>query len=96
MDVRELLAALTVAKKNAKLNDVSVKFIKSDLFENVNDKYDMIVSNPPYIRKADLKELQKEVKQEPKKALDGGEDGLVFYDRILFSHGLYKTCQRYE
>lgn len=75
--------ALTVAKKNAKLNEVDVKFIKSDLFENVEDKYDMIVSNPPYIRKADLKELQKEVKQEPKKALDGGEDGLIFYDRIL-------------
>ena len=75
--------ALTVAKKNAKLNEVDVKFIKSDLFENVADKYDMIVSNPPYIRKDDLKALQKEVKKEPKKALDGGESGLVFYDKIL-------------
>jgi release factor glutamine methyltransferase len=75
--------ALTVAKKNAKLNEVNIKFIKSDLFENVEDKYDMIVSNPPYIRKSDMEKLQKEVKQEPKKALEGGEDGLVFYDRIL-------------
>lgn len=81
--------ALTVAKKNAKLNEVDVKFIKSDLFENVTDKYDMIVSNPPYIRKEDMKTLQKEVKREPKKALDGGENGLDFYDKILLEAKKY-------
>ncbi len=83
--------ALTVAKKNAKLNEVDVKFIKSDLFDNVEEKYDMIVSNPPYIRKADMLMLQKEVKKEPKKALDGGDDGLVFYDRILYYAKKYLT-----
>ena len=61
----------------------NVKFIKSDLFENIQDKYEMIVSNPPYIRSAEIKNLQKEVLKEPKRALDGGESGLDFYDQIL-------------
>lgn len=74
---------LGVAKKNAELNGTKVNFIKSDLFENINEKYDMIVSNPPYIRTSDIKSLQKEVLKEPKRALDGGEDGLYFYDKIL-------------
>ena len=74
--------ALEVARKNAKLNDVNVEFIESDLFEKVNDKYDLIVSNPPYIRKSDIDELQIEVQNEPKLALDGGEDGLDFYKKI--------------
>lgn len=75
--------ALTVAKKNASLNDTTVGFIKSDLFENVTDKYDMIVSNPPYIKTSDLKKLQVEVRSEPKKALDGGKTGLDFYKKII-------------
>ena len=75
--------ALSVAKKNAKLNDVNVNFIHSDLFESINEKYDLIISNPPYIRKSDIKNLQLEVKKEPMRALDGGESGLDFYERII-------------
>ena len=74
--------AIEVARNNAILNGVDVNFICSDLFENVCDKYDMIVSNPPYIRSVDIEELQSEVKHEPMKALDGGKDGLYFYNQI--------------
>ena len=76
---------LNVAKKNAKNNEVENKitFIESNLFENiVNEKYDIIVSNPPYIKKDVIKTLNKEVQKEPKIALNGGEDGLDFY-RII-------------
>ena len=77
--------SLDVAKTNAKNNEIENKitFIESNLFENiVNEKYDIIVSNPPYIRKDVIKTLTKEVQKEPKIALDGGEDGLDFY-RII-------------
>ena len=82
---------LSVAKKNAVLNEANVNFIKSDLFENIEDKYEMIVSNPPYIRSADMKTLQKEVLKEPKRALDGGESGLDFYEKILKEAKEYLT-----
>ena len=75
--------ALCVAKKNAAMNEDTANFIHSDLFEDITKKYDMIVSNPPYIRKSELKTLQIEVKKEPKRALDGGESGLEFYERII-------------
>ncbi len=74
--------ALTIAKVNAKKNGVAVNFIKSNLFEEVEEKYDVIVSNPPYIRTEDLDTLQIEVKNEPLKALDGGKTGLYFYQKI--------------
>lgn len=74
--------ALKVAKENSILNRVPVNFINSNLFENVIKKYDVIVSNPPYIKSKDIKSLQAEVKKEPIMALDGGEDGLSFYKEI--------------
>lgn len=76
--------ALQVAKENARLNDVDIEFIKSDLFCEINDrKFDIIVSNPPYIKSEDIKLLDSEVRDfEPKIALDGGKSGLDFYKVI--------------
>lgn len=74
--------ALEVAEENAKHNNVHIEFVKSDLFENVHRKYDLIVSNPPYISSNDMKELQKEVQKEPHIALDGGKSGVIFYEKI--------------
>ena len=75
--------ALEAARANAERYNAGCTFIKSDLFENVTDKYDMIISNPPYIRTADIQTLDTEVKDhEPVSALDGGADGLEFYRRI--------------
>src|SRR5699024_7139586 len=76
--------ALDVANKNAQKLNTEVKFLKSDLFENIGkNKFDIIVSNPPYIKKEEIKKLSKEVQKEPEIALDGGYDGLDFYRRIL-------------
>lgn len=77
--------ALKVAQKNAKTNEVldKCKFIKSNMFENIEEKYDVIVSNPPYIKSKIIKTLEKEVQNEPLIALDGGEDGLDFYKIII-------------
>lgn len=81
--------ALKVAEENARLNRCkSVKFEKSDLFSSFKGKlgrkkFDMIISNPPYIESGVIPTLQREVKDhEPMLALDGGEDGLDFYRRI--------------
>ena len=80
-DVSE--GALALAKENAELNGAAVKFVKSDLFARVRGRYDIIVSNPPYIPSKDIDGLQREVKDfEPRLALDGGADGLDYYRRI--------------
>lgn len=84
--------ALEVAKINAENNDASdrIEFINSDLLDKMKGmKFDIIVSNPPYIRTSVIKELDLEVQREPIIALDGGKDGLNFYRRIVedsYSH----------
>ena len=70
----------------------SLKFIESDLFENVEGTFDMIVSNPPYIPTSVMETLMPEVRDhEPRIALDGSEDGLTFYRRITQECGKYLT-----
>lgn len=78
-------SALLTAQANAKKHDVKVEFIQSNLFENLKKrkKFDIIVSNPPYIRTMDIAKLDVNVKEyDPLLALDGGEDGLEFYRKI--------------
>ncbi len=76
--------AINVAKENAKRNNIVATFEKSDLFENVTETFDMIVSNPPYIPTDVIGGLMPEVAvYEPIQALDGMEDGLHFYRRIV-------------
>ncbi len=89
--------ALEVAKENADIllsdrTDVDVTFIKSDLFNELNkeNRFDVIVSNPPYIQTEVIKTLDSEVKDhDPIIALDGGGDGLDFYRRIIDNAGDY-------
>ncbi len=71
--------ALAVAAENVAANEADVTLIESDAFANVEGEYDVIISNPPYVRTADIPNLEKELSFEPKIALDGGDDGLVFY-----------------
>lgn len=76
--------ALKVARENNSRLGTDARFIKSDLFEFVAGKYDMIVSNPPYIRTEEINRLDEEVKlHDPWIALDGKEDGLYFYRLIV-------------
>ena len=75
--------ALAIAKHNAKKLDAEIEFIKSNMFEAVENKFDLIISNPPYIDTQEIAELDVEVKEhDPKLALDGGEFGLKFYNII--------------
>lgn len=78
------LEALEVAKRNARELEISAKWLHSDLFEQVEGNYDVVVSNPPYIRTSVIEELMEEVRlYEPRMALDGKEDGLYFYRKII-------------
>jgi release factor glutamine methyltransferase len=75
--------AIAIATKNAYKHNVDVEFIHSDLFQRINGVYDIIVSNPPYIPSGEIDHLMPEVRDhEPLVALDGEEDGLIFYRRI--------------
>ena len=76
--------ALEVAKYNNGKNNTNVRFIESNLFKNIQEqKFNIIVSNPPYIRSNVINNLPKQVQNEPHLALDGGEDGLKFYKKII-------------
>ena len=76
--------ALKVAKENDSRLQTNAMFIQSDLFEHITEKFDMIVSNPPYIRTEEISRLEDEVKlHDPWIALDGKEDGLYFYRLIV-------------
>lgn len=77
--------ALEVAKENARRLAVqNVCIIQSDLFSEITERYDMIVSNPPYIPTEEIAKLQEEVRLfDPMIALDGKEDGLYFYRKII-------------
>jgi release factor glutamine methyltransferase len=76
--------ALALTEKNKKKLNADVAVVKTDLFENINGKYDMILSNPPYIRSGDVKTIMRDVQlYEPKLALDGHADGLYFYRHII-------------
>lgn len=75
--------ALELAAENAAQNKADITFVKSNMFGNVTENYDVIVSNPPYIPTQDINGLEKSVKDyEPKLALDGGADGLDYYKII--------------
>ena len=86
--------AIEIANKNAITNKVFDKcqFILSNMFENINEKFDIIVSNPPYIKTKVIASLDKEVQNEPMLALDGGEDGLRFYK--IIAENAYKYLNK--
>ncbi len=82
--------ALAVAKENAAENGAEVLFVQSDLFTRLRGRFDIIVTNPPYIPSAEIEQLQREVQEyEPRLALDGGADGLDFYRRIAMECNKY-------
>lgn len=84
--------ALEVAEKNAAALGVKASFVQSDLFEELTEAYDVIVSNPPYIRTEEIRGLMPEVRDhEPRMALDGAADGLYFYREITAKAGEHLT-----
>lgn len=81
--------ALDVAKINSDKLNVNCNLVQSNMFENINKKFDLIVSNPPYIKTDVIECLEDNVKNEPKLALDGGKDGLDFYKIISKNYKKY-------
>lgn len=85
-------AALAVAQENAQRLGGECRFVRTDLFENIDGRYDVIVSNPPYIATEEIETLMPEVRDhEPRMALDGKEDGLFFYREIIAASRQYLT-----
>lgn len=74
--------ALNIAKENARFNKTEIEFVESDLFANITEKFDIIISNPPYIMTDLILKLEKEISHEPMLALDGGVDGMDIYSGI--------------
>lgn len=86
---------LQVAAENAQKFHANVHVFESDLFSNVTGKYDLIISNPPYITGEEMETLDRNVQYEPKNALFGGKDGLDFYRRIIAQAGDFLTIDGY-
>lgn len=93
--------ALEIARKN--LAGLGVSVVKSDMFENIEGKFDIIVSNPPYVRTGDIDGLAPQVTAQPRIALDGGDDGLKFYriiadnaDKYLADNGVIMVEVGYD
>lgn len=85
--------ALEIARQND--NENKVNFVHSNLFENIDGEFNVIVSNPPYIKTSEIQRLSKEVQNEPLLALDGGQDGLLFYREIIKQAHKYLEEQGY-
>lgn len=80
--------ALEIARENARALGLEAEFLQGNLFEKVKGKYEIIVSNPPYIASGEIQGLMEEVRDyDPPEALDGGEDGLDFYREIVKKAG---------
>ena len=76
--------AIEVAKENAQSHNATIKFIKSDIFNDIDDKFDIIVSNPPYIDRKDEVTMKDNVlKYDPHLALFAEEEGMYFYRKII-------------
>ena len=87
--------ALDTAKENASINKADIDFMESDLFDKIDESFDAIVSNPPYIESNVIDTLEPEVRDyDPRMALDGGEDGLSFYRRIIDGTAENAGCGR--
>ncbi len=90
--------ALQIAEQNrdSLLDSNHIEFIQSDIYSNISGTYDFIISNPPYIPSRDIKKLQKDIRNyEPVKALDGGKNGICFYNRIISNIRKYLNPQGY-
>jgi release factor glutamine methyltransferase len=89
--------ALSIAKENALINNAfNIKFIESDIFEKIPEcKFDMIVSNPPYVTEYEYASLETELKFEPKNALTARDDGLFFYKEIAVNTTKYLNSNGY-
>ena len=89
--------ALKIAEENSMKNSANILFFKSDIFKEISElyKFDIIVSNPPYIETDIIKTLSEEVKREPIIALDGGKDGLDFYRKIVKDAKKYLNSDGY-
>ncbi len=75
--------ALDIAKQNATFNHVEIDFVLSDIFEKINNRFDLIISNPPYISQDDYQKLEPELFFEPKNSLVADENGGFFYKTII-------------
>ena len=88
--------ALLISKKNAIINNVNIDFIYSDMFKNITDKYDVIISNPPYLSLLDCLHASNMVtSKEPINALYAKDNGLFFYKIIVDNASRYLTGEKY-